>query len=232
MEYASIYSLLTLGFSLGLVHALDADHIMAVSSLSCADDGDDGDTRHRSGRKALGYCFRWAIGHGAIVLALGLLFILTQTQLPASVALLAEKLVGLILIALGCWIIYIVWRNRLTLLVHRHGDITHVHLSVPGSQHTDHRPLLIGATHGLAGSAPVLALIPIAGAAPTATGILTGVLYIALFCLGVLVAMLVFGLFLGQLQNRIARFGQRLFHASRLLIASASIGVGTYWLLH
>jgi len=232
MEYASIYSLLTLGFGLGLVHALDADHIMAVSSLTCADDRDDGDTRHRSGRKALGYCFRWAIGHGAIVLALGLLFILTQTQLPAMVVALAEKLVGLILIALGCWIIYTVWRNRLTLLVHRHGDITHVHLSVPGSQHTDHRPLLIGPTHGLAGSAPALALIPVVGTDPTATGILTGVLYIALFCLGVLIAMLVFGFFLGQLQNRIARFGQRLFHASRLLIASASIGIGSWWLLY
>ncbi len=232
MEFISIYSLLTLGFSLGLVHALDADHIMAVSSLSCADDGDDGDTRHRSGRKALGYCFRWAIGHGAIVLSLGLLFILTRMQLPAAAALFAEKLIGLTLIALGGWIIYTVCRNRLTLRIHRHGNVTHMHLSGPDGRHTNHRPILIGATHGLAGSAPALALIPVAGAAPTGTGILAGFLYIALFCLGVLVSMLIFGFFLGQLQNWIANLGQRLFHASRLLIASASIGVGTYWLLH
>ncbi len=229
MEHASIYSLLTLGFGLGLVHALDADHIMAVSSLACVDDGDD---RRRAGRRALGYCLRWAAGHGAIVLSLGLWFILTRMQLPATVTLLAEKLIGLILIALGCWIIHTVCRNRLTLRVHRHGDVTHMHLSGPDGRHGNHRPVLIGATHGLAGSAPALALIPVTGAAPAANGLLAGVLYIALFCLGVLVAMLVFGLFLDRLQKRIARLGQKLLHASRLLIASASIGVGAYWLFH
>ena len=229
MEHATIYSLLTLGFSLGLVHALDADHIMAVSSLTCADNGDN---RRRPDRRALGYCLRWAIGHGAIILSLGLLFILTRMQLPAPAALFAEKLISLALIALGCWIIYTVCRNRLTLRVHRHGDVTHMHLSGPDGRHTNHRPILIGATHGLAGSAPALALIPVAGLSPVGTSMLAGVMYIVLFCLGVLVSMLVFGFFLGQLQNWIAGFGQRLFHASRLLIASASIGVGAYWLLH
>ncbi len=235
MEYASIYSLLTLGFGLGLVHALDADHIMAVSALTCTDDRDDRQRPRRRiclDRGASGYCLRWAIGHGSIVLALGLLFILTRVQLPATVALLAEKLIGLVLIALGAWIIHTVWRNRLTLRLHRHGDITHIHWAGADGRHTHHRPILIGATHGLAGSAPALALIPATAAAPSATGILAGALYIALFCLGVLVSMLVFGLFLGQLQNRVASFGQRLFHTSRLLIASASIGVGAYWLLH
>ncbi len=230
MEYTSIYSLLTLGFGLGMVHALDADHIMAVSSLTCADDGDD--RRRPGGRRALGYCLRWAIGHGAIVLSLGLLFILTRLQLPATATLFAEKLIGLALVALGGWIICTVFRNRLTLRIHRHGDVTHMHLSGPGGRHTNHRPILFGATHGLAGSAPALALIPVAAAAPSGTGILAGVLYIALFCLGVLVSMLVFGLFLGQLHSFLASLGQRLFQASRLLIASASIGVGTWWLLH
>ena len=230
MEFVSIYSLLTLGFSLGLVHALDADHIMAVSSLASANNGDD---RRRLVRRMLGYCCRWAFGHGAIILSLGLLFILTRIQLPASAALLAEKLVGVILIALGAWIFWQVCHNRLTLRAHRHGGVTHMHLSLstPGGQH-HHRPILIGAVHGLAGSAPVLALIPVAGSAPVGTGMLAGVMYIFLFCLGVLVSMLVFGLFFGRLQNWIAGFGQKLFHTSRLLIASASIGVGAYWLLH
>ena len=228
MEFVSIYSLLTLGFSLGLLHALDADHIMAVSSLASANNGGD---RRRLVRRMLGYCCRWAFGHGAIILSLGLLFILTRIELPASAALLAEKLVSVVLITLGGWIFWQVCRNRLTLRAHHHGDVTHMHLSGPGRQH-HHRPILIGATHGLAGSAPVLALIPVAGSAPVGAGMLAGVMYIVLFCLGVLVSMLVFGLFFGQLQNWIAGFGQKLFHASRLLIASASIGVGAYWLLH
>jgi hypothetical protein len=103
-----VFSILTLGFGLGLLHALDADHIMAISSLASSDKNDQ-DSKHQKtgsiGRMA-GFCARWAIGHAAVLLGLAALFIFAKFELPSIVPLLAEKLIGILLIGLGCWILW------------------------------------------------------------------------------------------------------------------------------
>jgi nickel/cobalt exporter len=222
LETSTLYSILTLAFGLGLLHALDADHIMAVSSLSMS-------SRNSCPWKAtrtLGFCFRWALGHGAVLVSLAFLFLLLKLELPSIVPLFAEKIIGLLLFGIGCWIFYSLWTRRLSLELHAHDDVTHVHLTERGRKHHTHQPILIGITHGLAGSAPVLALIP----ATNQGSAIVGVLYVMLFCLGVLISMLAFGLFFSKLQDWIAGFGQRLFQASRMLIASLAICIGGYWL--
>ena len=248
MDSTSIYSLLTLGFSLGLIHALDADHIMAVSTMASGDRNTRSNNSAtpsllRSKQRTLRYCLNWAVGHGAVVLSLSMLFIFSKIQLPEMVSILAEKLIGLILICMGVWILTSIYRNRLTLKMHSHGDITHVHLSDPSENHgqshsqsheksqNNHQPILVGITHGLAGSAPVLAIIPATGSAMGEAGALVALTYVALFCIGVICSMLVFGLFFGQLQNWIAGFGQKLLHTSRIVIAAISIWFGLYWVL-
>ncbi|WP_424945651.1 urease accessory protein [Candidatus Spongiihabitans sp.] len=234
MEPSVLYSILTLGFGLGLLHALDADHIMAVSALAS---GAHQDSRQNSSgwsiRRMMGFCCTWALGHGAVLFALAALLIFAKIELPAMVAHVAEKLIGVLLIGLGAWIFWNIRQHKLSLEAHSHDAITHVHLSTGKTHHT-HQSVLVGATHGLAGSAPVLALIPALETTNTWTGSWIGpwigLGYVALFSLGALSAMLVFGLFFGQLQKCIAGFGQKLFQFSRMAVASVSIAFGCYWL--
>ncbi len=222
MEPSILYSILTLGFGLGLLHALDADHIMAVSALAVAGSQD---ANGCSIRRMLRFCCGWACGHGTVLCSLTLLFILAGIELPAMITDFAEKLIGVFLIVLGGWIFYTMRQHKLFLQVHSHNDITHVHLSHANNTHHTHQSVLVGATHGLAGSAPLLALIPVI----KTTSAWIGLSYVVLFSLGVLCAMLVFGLFFGHLQKWLAEFGQKLVQLSRMVMASATIAVGCYW---
>ena len=61
-----MFSLLLTGLGLGLLHALDADHVMAVSALS---------NRKPSLQRTLKFSANWAIGHGSVLIMLGLLFL-------------------------------------------------------------------------------------------------------------------------------------------------------------
>ncbi len=215
---------MTLGFWLGLLHALDADHIMAVSVLASADGQN---AKAWSIRRMLRFCCAWAFGHGAVLFSLALLLVFAEVELPTIIADFAEKLIGVFLITLGGWVLYTIRQHRLSLHVHCHDDLTHVHLTNTRQTHDTHSSVLVGVTHGFAGSAPVLALIP----AMKTTSAWIGLSYIMLFSLGVLCAMLVFGLFFGRLQQWLARLGQKVFQLSRMLMASACITLGCYWFL-
>lgn len=219
-----MHSLLALGFGLGLLHALDADHIMAVSALASG----DGRGGSRTVAKTVRFCASWAIGHAGVLLSLSALLVYAGVQPPGIVHELAEKLVGLLLIGLGGWILWNVWRHRWRIEVHRHDDVTHAHLVLDGETKHDHRPLLVGLVHGLAGSAPILALIP----ALDVTNAWFAVGYAAVFSVGVLTAMLVFGVFFGRIRNWLARVGGRVFDASRVVIAGLSVVFGGYWLFY
>ena len=225
-------ALLSLGFGLGLLHALDADHIMAVSSLAYS----KADSAQRSRGQTVHFCIQWAIGHGGILLLLGSLVLFAGVAIPEQVSFLAEKAVGAILMSLGLWIFWQFYQNRLQLRVHSHEGLTHVHLSHANSDSSldkatkkskhDHRPVLVGITHGLAGSAPVLAIVPLAQSGQGWFGLM----YVAMFSLGVVSTMLVFGLFFNKFQNTLEHYSHRLFDVSRLSLASLSIGFGGYWL--
>jgi nickel/cobalt exporter len=220
-----VFSVLTLGFGLGLLHALDADHIMAISSMASGQN-----SKHQkvwSIGRMIGFCVRWAVGHAAVLLALATLFIFAKFELPTIVPLIAEKLIGALLIGLGCWILWTLWRYKITLETHSHDHITHTHLAQSGKQHKNHQPILVGIVHGLAGSAPVLAIIP----ALKTNNAWLGLAYVGLFSLGVLTTMLVFGCFLGKLQRWLSNWGQRVFQISRICIALTSIAFGSFWLL-
>lgn len=232
MEYSTLYTLLSLGFGLGMLHALDADHIMAVSSMASAKaDSEFSRSRRAIVRNMIWFCIRWAAGHGATILAISFLFIFTHAELPQIVPDIAEKLIGILLIGIGLWILFSLYNNRIKLEVHTHNEhhhdtVTHVHLTESGKMKHSHQPVLVGMTHGIAGSAPVLALIP---ATEYASAYL-GMIYVFLFCMGVLISMALFGIFFAELQTWLTRASQKLFQFSRGIIASISIGFGTYWL--
>jgi nickel/cobalt exporter len=221
LEVTSVISLLTLGFGLGLIHALDADHIMAVSSLSMTSGGTPWDLK-----RILGFCLLWALGHGAVLLSLTLLFVVLGFNLPSIIPYVAEKIIGVLLIVIGSWIIFSLFTQKITLRLHSHNSLTHFHITQTGNRQHNHQPVLIGITHGVAGSAPVLALVP----AVTQDSLKLSVFYVLLFSLGVLLSMLAFGFFMGHLQKWIAGFGQRLFQVSQAMVAALAIGIGGYWL--
>ncbi len=225
-----MFSLLLMGLGLGLLHALDADHIMAVSALS---------NRKPSLKRTLKFSANWAIGHGSVLILLGLLFFGLGIALPESIQKLAESSVGVLLIGLGLACFWQFHKEKVVLNKHTHehndGSIEHTHLHVhdhdkklENSQQVKeaHTPVMVGVLHGLAGSAPALALIP----AMMQTSLLEAMGYLVLFSAGVLFSMVTFGLSFGLVQKKLQQKSVKVFNWSRKVIASAAVGIGFYWL--
>ena len=214
--------LLSLAFGLGMVHALDADHIAAVSSLAC---------RRFRLRESLGFSLRWALGHGLTLVTLGLVVFVAGLAIPPEFSRLAERSVALVLMGLGAWVILSLWSQKAHIHFHRHNDLpVHAHWHTheqPTQPHPErhthkHAAVLVGVLHGAAGSAPLLALIPVA----TMNSPWTGMAYLVLFSLGVLASMFLFGGLVGVLFQGASRWGGRLVSGLRLGVGLASIGIG------
>lgn len=225
-----MFSLLVTGLGLGLLHALDADHVMAVSALS---------NRKPSLKRTLKFSANWALGHGSVLILLGLLFFGLGIALPETIQKLAESSVGVLLIGLGLACFWQFHKEKIVLNKHthehKHGSIEHTHLHVDGHDKKlenseqvkeAHTPVMVGILHGLAGSAPALALIP----AMMQTNLLEATGYLVLFSAGVLFSMVTFGLSFGLVQKKLQQKSVRIFNWSRKVIASAAVGIGFYWL--
>ncbi|MCG8591529.1 MAG: urease accessory protein [Proteobacteria bacterium] len=210
--------LLALGFGLGLVHALDADHVAAVSALAA---------RRASPLACLRFALQWATGHGLVLLASVLLLSALGLALPEVASGWAEALVGVVLVVLGVRVWWDLARQRLRVRLHQHGDWPpHAHWQRDdASERHGHAPLLVGALHGLAGSAPLLATLPVLTQEP----LWLGVLAVAIFGLGVLAAMACFG---GALALALRSLAERArwLAASRAVAGTASVLAGG-WLI-
>src|SRR5215467_9200117 len=85
---------LLLAFALGLRHASDPDHLVAVSTLVA-------DTRERAARAAARLGLAWGLGHAATLLAFGLPVLLFRSYLPHVVEQSAEAAIGAIIVVLA-----------------------------------------------------------------------------------------------------------------------------------
>jgi ABC-type nickel/cobalt efflux system permease component RcnA len=152
---------LLIAFALGLRHASDPDHLVAVSTLVASG-------KERAGRSAGLLGAAWGAGHAVTLLLFGLPVIFVQTFLPAAVESLAEALIGVIIIALAARVL-VRWR-RGAFHAHRHEHDGNAHLHVHSHAreaahahaHSVRSPVQafgIGLVHGLAGSAGVAILI-------------------------------------------------------------------------
>lgn len=234
MDSTNLFAILSLAFGLGILHALDADHIMAVSGLTA---------RRPSLRSSLQFCARWAVGHGLTLLAIGSAVLLLGMAIPKQFSNIAEVLVGAVLVAIGLWILWDLLHSRTHLHFHDHDELprhahwhSHAHSRSQQnqpSQHTTeahqhpHGAVLVGVLHGAAGSAPLLALIPLTnmGQSPW-----LGMAYLALFGLGVVLAMILFGGLLGKTFAWINRWGNNALRITRSGVAVSAIGFGLYLL--
>ena len=150
---------LAIAFVLGLRHASDPDHLVAVTSLVAADGGD---TR---GAARLGAW--WGVGHGGALLAIGLPLIFLKSQLPGWLESGAERGVGVVILVLAARVL-VKW-VRGDFRAGRHAAPParpHRHLRRgPGSTHGHRRVRTpaqaagIGVLHGLAGTGSVVLLL-------------------------------------------------------------------------
>ena len=180
-----LISLLGLGFVLGLKHALDADHVAAISTIV---------SQTRSLRRSSLFGAFWGIGHTTTLLIIGFLILALKLAIPDKVALSFEFLVGIVLIVLGMDLLRKVVKDRVHLHQHRHGKIIHAHLhshETPSHAHS-HKPFAVGMIHGLAGSASLMLLV-----LATVKSILQGLLFILVFGVGSILSMMIISTVIG-----------------------------------
>jgi high-affinity nickel-transport protein len=176
MTPVSVDSLLALGFVLGLRHAMEADHLAAISTIV---------TERRSLLSALLVGAWWGFGHTLALLIAGVGVLLLRFHLTDRMGHAFELCVGVMLVLLGV--------NVLRTLVRGGASHTHDHTTDAPHSHADvwrvARPLLVGMVHGLAGSAPLLLLTLAVISSP-----LAAFSYIAVFGVGSMMGMAIMSL--------------------------------------
>ncbi|APR86625.1 Nickel transporter UreH [Minicystis rosea] len=138
-------SMLVLGFILGMKHATDADHVVAVTTIV---------SRDRSLRGAARIGSLWGAGHTLTVLLVGGAIILFGLVIPPRLGLALELAVGVMLVVLGALAL------RSNAHDEAHGALARADRRLQGRWgYAALRPLLVGVVHGLAGSAAVALLV-------------------------------------------------------------------------
>ena len=175
---ANLASLLLLGFFLGMRHATDADHVVAIATIVA---------RQRTLRGSALIGAAWGVGHTVTIMAVGGAIILFGVVIPPRLGLSMEFAVGVMLVLLGVLTLTGAGRLGGAAIGHRHahihGDYVHSHPhahDAAGHGHAEDRtplawldrsilgglpmypyarPLIVGLVHGLAGSAAVALLV-------------------------------------------------------------------------
>jgi high-affinity nickel permease len=160
-EGAPLLVALGIALVLGLRHASDPDHLVAVTSLVAVEDGDT--------RKAARLGLWWGLGHAGTLLVIGLPLIFLRSELPAWLESGAEKAVGVVILALALRVMLKWLRGDYRASAHEHDDGGHSrrrHLrrgAARGHRHvavrTPGQALTIGTLHGLAGTGAVVLLL-------------------------------------------------------------------------
>jgi hypothetical protein len=160
LDGAPLAVALAIAFLLGLRHASDPDHLVAVTSLVAAEDGDT--------RKAARLGAWWGAGHATALLALGIPLIALKTRLPSWLESGAERAIGIVILVLAVRVIFKWARGDYRAGAHAHerGHRSLRHLRRGGG--TGHRHVrvrsrgqaaAIGLMHGLAGTGAVVVLL-------------------------------------------------------------------------
>lgn len=180
IEPLQLTILLGLGFILGLKHALDADHVVAVSTIVSQ-------TKNLKKSSLAGAI--WGMGHTATLFLVGLVILVFKLAIPDKLALSFEFIVGVVLVVLGVDVLRKVIKGKVHLHEHQHGDNVHTHLhshKESPSHNYIHKSFVVGTIHGLAGSAALMLLV-----LTTVNSIFQGLLYILIFGIGSIVGMLI-----------------------------------------
>jgi high-affinity nickel-transport protein len=239
-----LLSIIAIGFFLGMRHATDPDHVIAVTTIVS--------NQRKTSRAAL-IGAMWGLGHTVTILIVGAAIIVFNIVIPVRLGLTMELSVGFILILLGIWNLYSFMR---TVPVptqadgsvvpashhahpHAHGDYIHSHPHLHDPESHPHspnqtplvrldrtfgniglyqllRPLVVGIVHGLAGSAAVALLILASIRTPS-----WAIAYLLVFGVGTIAGMMLITMSIAStfryVGNRFASFSQRLGLVSGLV---------------
>lgn len=232
MTSLSAFAILGLGLVFGLKHATEADHVVAVSAIV---------SRERSLSRSALVGALWGVGHTIALVAVGVVVLFFRVAVPARVAGWLEFGVALMIIGLGANALFgaLTRRADMHLHQHEHDNVSHVHLHFHerGTEHTgairahSHavsriglKPLLVGAMHGLAGSA-ALTLLVLAQINSTALGLV----YLMVFGVGSIAGMLFMSALVGLPFALSARRFKRAHHGLQTAAGALSIVFGLWY---
>jgi len=173
MDWAELFSTLSIGFLLGIRHAIEPDHVIAVSTVASQS--------KKLWKSSLIGVF-WGIGHTVTLLLTGMVILFMKGSISEEWSMSLEFLVGIMLVYFGISTFRTI-RNQ-----HTHDETNHS-LDVKVNSI---KPMFMGLVHGLAGSAAMVLLT-----LSTVNSIGEGILYILIFGMGTIVGMLGFTTVLG-----------------------------------
>lgn len=225
--------LLLSALSLGFLHGLGADHLMGIAALSLAP-VPGGPAVQRA--RALGIAVRFAIGHAVLLGAGAAALIVLGWSLPFAVEKGGEMLGGTLLIVLGGLGTWGAFSGRFYGHSHVHSDepAAHWHLHFgprahhPAAAAHSHVPTIVGAAFAIS-SLRALALLAPFGDTTAGASLASLLTLVAMFSVGILISMSLFGVAFARVMTTPAVL--RLGRASAVLMAVASIGLGSYWIV-
>ena len=181
---SSLAAILALGFVLGLKHATDADHVVAVTTFV---------SEQKSLLRSCWIGAFWGAGHTLSLAIAGIVVILLKINIPKWLESRLEFAVAVMLVVLGARVLY-----KLELHKHAHthapGAVPHAHWHLHkrgtrvehnGWLHVGLRPMLVGMVHGAAGRGALMLLV-----LSTIHSSLQALLYIVIFGVGSIAGML------------------------------------------
>jgi ABC-type nickel/cobalt efflux system permease component RcnA len=233
-----MFALMGFGLVFGLKHATEIDHVVAVSTVV---------SEHRNVWRSALVGALWGAGHSVSLVVVGVIVLVFRIAVPQSVASWLEFGVGLMIITLGVLTLTRVLRRRSDVHLHRHSHDgeSHVHIHFheyetahgnSASPHSSHshaisklglKPLVIGAMHGLAGSAALSLLV-----LTQVPSMSLGLVYLGVFGLGSTAGMMLMS---GLIGLPFALSGHRLSGVSNGLQTAAgvlSVAFGLWYAYH
>lgn len=193
------FTVLALGIALGVKHATEVDHLVAVSAIV---------SRHRNIWRSALIGLLWGVGHTVSLFIIGTLVMVFEVSIPEPVSGWFELLVALMILVLGSLGLVRTIHKRHDVHHKRHDDSgqshTHLYFAQGSGQHSPKcfdsdavdrvalKPLIVGSIHGLAGSAALTLLI-----LPQIESVFLGVFYLLAFGLGSICGMLVMSILMG-----------------------------------
>ena len=247
MNLINFLSILVLGFFLGMRHATDPDHVVAVTTIV---------SRYRNVSYAALIGILWGLGHTVTILAVGGGIILFGWVIPVRIGLSMEFSVALMLILLGILNLtgilqtiserFIPRQGKIHSHSHRHGGSVHTHLHGHDPQAHPHmtgqtpvkasdtllgsmgayqilRPVIVGLVHGLAGSAAVALLV-----LATIRNPKWAVAYLVLFGVGTMVGMMLITVAMSLPFTHTAKSFPHMNRGFRIASGLLSLGFGLF----
>lgn len=229
----STLTILSLGLVFGLKHAVEVDHVVAVSTIV---------SQHRNVFRSALVGALWGVGHTASLLTIGVIVLSLRVAIPERVSTWFELAVAIMIIALGVSALTRATRKTSKVHVHEHAhdglSHTHIHFHENETRHAQPsrashthsisrigwKPVLIGSVHGLAGSGALTLLVLTQISSP-----LLGLLYVAVFGFGSIVGMLVMSGLIGLPFALTSKNLTHLHHRLQTIAAVLSICFGLWY---